>query len=113
MIWVLREYDDIDPVILSPDENEEISIKQVADAIVKAVGFKGKYSVSLDGISLRGEPSADNLAFHSQFDTSKSDGQFRKPASNAKLLSKIGSFEFTTFERALQESVQWLEENYR
>lgn len=29
-------------------EDEEVSIKEVADAIVKAVGFKGEYSVSCD-----------------------------------------------------------------
>ena len=46
-IWQLREYDEIDPVILSVGEDEEISIKQVADSIVKAVGFEGDYSVRL------------------------------------------------------------------
>lgn len=45
MIWTLNEYDEIAPIILSPAENEEISIKQVADAIVKAVGFEGDYKV--------------------------------------------------------------------
>lgn len=48
MIWTLFKYDDIDPLILSPAENEEISIKQVADAIVKSVGFEGDYKVSID-----------------------------------------------------------------
>lgn len=33
-----------------------------------------------------------------QFDTSRPEGQFRKPASNKKLLSLIGEFEFTPFE---------------
>jgi GDP-L-fucose synthase len=28
-------------------ENEEVTIKQVADAIVKAVGFEGEYSVRI------------------------------------------------------------------
>ena len=59
---MLREYDSIDPIILSGaffsisamhlknsvssvGENEEVSIKQVADAIVKAVGFDGTYQV--------------------------------------------------------------------
>ena len=65
-------------------------IKQVADAIVKAVGFTGEYS----------------------FDTSKADGQFRKPASNKKLLGLIGDFQFTPFEQALDESVQWFLQNY-
>jgi len=90
IIWVLRSYDEIDPVILSPAENEEISIKQVADAIVKAVGFEGDY----------------------KFDASKSDGQYRKPASNSKLLSKIGEWEFTPFDTALQQSVEWFVDNY-
>ena len=44
-IWMLREYPEIDPIILSVGEQEEVSIKQVADAIVKAVGFTGDYSV--------------------------------------------------------------------
>lgn len=61
-IWQLREYDDVEPVILSGmswtstpfsseylypqvGENEEISIKEVADAIVKAIGFEGEYTV--------------------------------------------------------------------
>lgn len=58
-------------------EDEEVSIKQVADSIVKAIGFAGEYS----------------------FDTSRADGQFRKPASNKKLISAMGGFEFTAFEQ--------------
>jgi len=66
-IWQLREYNDVEPVILSgaPDplalniacspaissitvgEDEEVSIKEVADAIVKALDFKGDYTVRL------------------------------------------------------------------
>lgn len=46
-IWQLREYDSVEPVILSVGEDEEVSIKQVADAIVKAVGFEGSYEVCL------------------------------------------------------------------
>ncbi|KNZ46296.1 GDP-L-fucose synthase, partial [Puccinia sorghi] len=44
-VWQLWEYDEIDPIILSVGEEDEVSIKQVADAIVKAVGFEGDYSV--------------------------------------------------------------------
>ncbi|KAF8337072.1 uncharacterized protein EI90DRAFT_3279854 [Cantharellus anzutake] len=89
-IWQLREYDEIDPVILSVGENEEISIKQVADAIVKAIGFEGDY----------------------KFDTTRADGQFRKPASNAKLLRLIGNFTFTPFDQALEETAAWFVQNY-
>ncbi|KAH9994537.1 epimerase-domain-containing protein [Russula compacta] len=90
-IWQLREYDEVEPVILSVGEDEEVSIKQVADAVVAAVGFKGEY----------------------RFDTSRADGQFRKPASNKKLLSLLGGeFGFTPFEDALRDTVQWLTEHY-
>lgn len=67
-----------------------------------------------------------------QFDTTRSDGQFRKPASNAKLRKLIGEFEFTPFDKgkftfgragfqlltsrftlpALQDTVQWFLKNY-
>ncbi|KAJ7507171.1 hypothetical protein B0H11DRAFT_1970567 [Mycena galericulata] len=89
-IWMLREYDDVEPIILSVGEDEEVSIKEVTDAIVKAVGFEGHYS----------------------FDTTLADGQFRKPASNKKLLNLVGGFQFTPFEQALDISVKWFVENY-
>ena len=47
-----------------------------------------------------------------KFDTSKADGQFRKPASNARMIKAMGGFEFTPFEQALQQSVDWFVENY-
>jgi len=89
-IWQLREYDDVEPVILSVGEDEEVSIKDVADAIVKAIGFEGEYT----------------------FDTTRADGQFRKPASNKKLLNLIGGFKFTPFEQALKGTVDWFVKNY-
>ncbi|KAA1475228.1 NAD(P)-binding protein [Dentipellis sp. KUC8613] len=90
-IWQLREYNDVEPVIFSVAEDEDISIRCVAEAIVKAVGFKGEL----------------------KFDTSKADGQYRKPASNAKLMSLIGeSFAFTPFDSALQDTVDWFVRNY-
>ncbi|KAG9296703.1 hypothetical protein G9A89_001335 [Geosiphon pyriformis] len=89
-IWVLREYEEIDPIILSVGEKDEVSIKYVADAIVKAVGFNGNYS----------------------FDTTKADGQYKKTASNEKLLKNLPDFHFTPFETAIKESVTWFLENY-
>jgi GDP-L-fucose synthase len=45
MIWALREYDEIEPIILSVGEEDEVSIKQVADSIVCAMGFTGRVEV--------------------------------------------------------------------
>ncbi|EPT00527.1 hypothetical protein FOMPIDRAFT_1030383 [Fomitopsis schrenkii] len=84
-IWQLREYDSVEPVILSVGEEQEISIKTLADAVVRAMDFKGEYV----------------------FDATQAEGQFRKPASNKKLMSLIGDFESTPFDGALDETVQW------
>lgn len=43
---MLHEYDEIDPLILSVGEAEEVSIKQVANAVVEALDFQGPFEVS-------------------------------------------------------------------
>lgn len=88
-IWVLREYTEIDPIILSVGEEDEVSIKDVADAIVKACEFTGEV----------------------KYDTSKADGQYKKTASNAKLRKYLPDFKFTPFEQAVDETVKWFIEN--
>lgn len=45
MIWTIREYEEIEPIILSVGEEDEVSIKQVADAIVEAMEYKGSVEV--------------------------------------------------------------------
>lgn len=84
-VWVLREYQEIDPIILSVGEEEEVTIKQVADAIVRAMDFNGIY----------------------EWDTSKADGQYQKTASNAKLRKYLPNYKFIPFEEALTETVKW------
>lgn len=60
-LWVLREYDSIEPIILSGKskismihrryiirlvgEEDEVSIKQAAEAVVKAMDFQGEVKV--------------------------------------------------------------------
>ncbi|CAG8572488.1 4084_t:CDS:1, partial [Paraglomus occultum] len=47
------------------------------------------------------------------FDTSRSDGQFKKTASNAKLMKYLGGeFQFTPFNAAIKDSVDWFIANY-
>ncbi|XP_030371648.1 probable GDP-L-fucose synthase [Scaptodrosophila lebanonensis] len=90
IIWVLRNYDSVEPIVLSVDEEQEVTILEVAQAIAKALNFKGKLVC----------------------DTSKADGQYKKTASNAKLRSLLPNFVFTNFETAIKESVQWYVDNY-
>lgn len=90
MIWVLREYTEIAPIILSVGEEDEVSIEEAAKSVLKAMNFKGKVV----------------------FDTSKSDGQFKKTASNAKLRKYRPDFKFTPFDQAVKETCDWFIENY-
>ncbi|KAJ0065656.1 hypothetical protein NL108_015180, partial [Boleophthalmus pectinirostris] len=74
-LWVLRDYPEVDPIILSVGEEDEVSIKEAAEAVVQSLNFKGEVV----------------------YDTSKADGQFKKTASNAKLCSYLPNFKFTPF----------------
>jgi GDP-L-fucose synthase len=44
-IWQLREYDDVEPIIFSVGEDDDVSIRFVAEQIVKAFDFKGEVKV--------------------------------------------------------------------
>uniref|UniRef100_A0A3Q3EFF6 GDP-L-fucose synthase n=1 Tax=Labrus bergylta TaxID=56723 RepID=A0A3Q3EFF6_9LABR len=89
-LWVLRDYPEVDPVILSVGEEDEVSIKEAAEAVVEALDFRGEVV----------------------FDTSKADGQFKKTASNAKLCRYRPDFTFTPFKQALKETCDWFVTNY-
>ena len=47
MIWVLHEYKEVDPIILSVNEQDEVSIREAAMAVVNAMGFEVLEAVSL------------------------------------------------------------------
>lgn len=89
-IWTLREYKEVDPIILSVGEEDEVSIKQVVQMIVEAAEFTGEVV----------------------FDTTKADGQFKKTASNSKLRTYLPDFKFTPMQQAMKETVQWFFANY-
>uniref|UniRef100_A0A336MFY6 GDP-L-fucose synthase n=1 Tax=Culicoides sonorensis TaxID=179676 RepID=A0A336MFY6_CULSO len=90
IIWVLHSYESVDPIILSVDEEAEVTIKQLAESIAAAFDFKGKL----------------------EFDTTKADGQYKKTASNKKLRTLYPGFKFTEFNEAIRDSVKWFIENY-
>ncbi|XP_069009076.1 GDP-L-fucose synthase-like [Embiotoca jacksoni] len=89
-LWVLREYPEVEPIVLSVGEEDEVSIREAADAVVEALGFNGAV----------------------EYDISKADGQFKKTASNAKLRRYRPDFMFTPFKQALKETCDWFVENY-
>ncbi|KAI5616062.1 hypothetical protein C0J50_8557, partial [Silurus asotus] len=89
-VWALREYDEIEPIILTVGEEDEISIKTAVDVIVEAFGITGPVI----------------------YDTSKPDGQLKKTANNAKLRRYLPKFTFTPFHIAVKETCDWLAANY-
>ena len=52
------------------------------------------------------------LLFRGQFDTTKADGQYKKTASNAKLMTLLPGFKFTPIREGIKKSVEWFAANY-
>jgi len=86
--WVLHNYNENEPIILST--SEEISIKDVTNIIVELMNFKGEV----------------------KWDTSKPDGQFRKPSDNSKIKNYLPNFKFTPLYEGLKETIEYFEKNY-
>lgn len=86
--WVLHNYDESEPIILST--SEEVSISDVVGIIVELMNFKGNVI----------------------FDSSKPDGQFRKPSDNSKIKHYLPNFKFTPLYEGLKETIFWFENNY-
>jgi GDP-L-fucose synthase len=86
--WVLENYNEDEPIILST--SEEISIKEVVGIIVEIMNFKREVI----------------------FDTTKPDGQFRKPSDNTKIKNYLPDFKFTPLYDGLKETIEYFEKNY-
>jgi len=86
--WVLKDYDEDEPIILST--SNEVSIIELVDLLVQEFNFKGKVI----------------------FDKTKPDGQFRKPSDNTKIKHYLPNFEFTPIEVGIKDTVKWFIENY-
>ena len=46
------------------------------------------------------------------FDSSKPDGQFRKPSDNSKIKNYLPDFKFTPLYDGLKETIEYFEKNY-
>jgi GDP-L-fucose synthase len=86
--FVLDHYTEPSPIILST--SDEISIREVVDLLVELFNFKG------------------NVVF----DTTKPEGQYRRPSDNSRILQYMPNFQFTPFYDAMKESVEWFINNY-
>lgn len=87
-LWALDNYREDTPVILS--SGSEISIGDLVGLVVKAMKFTGRVI----------------------FDSSKPDGQYRKPSDTAKLRKLLPDFQFTSVEEGLGRTVEWFLAHY-
>jgi len=91
ILWVLEKYTEKKSIILSVSEKEEVTIGEVANKIAENFNYK------------------DRLVF----DSSYSDGQYKKTADNSKLLSHLPNFQFTSIEDGIYKTVEWFKNNYK
>jgi len=85
---LIEKYDGTSPVIIS--NSQEISIKEIVEKIVGIFGYTG------------------NIVY----DSSKPNGQYRKPSDNSFLRSIIGDFEFTPIDVGLNQTVNYFIDQY-
>ncbi|MCL4367015.1 GDP-L-fucose synthase [Patescibacteria group bacterium] len=87
-LWAVDNYEEDTPIIFS--SGKEISIRDLVDLITKSMHFKGEII----------------------FDSSKPDGQFRKPSDTSKLKKYLPNFEWTPVEKGIKKTVEWFLANY-
>jgi GDP-L-fucose synthase len=81
-------YNDTKPIIVS--SSNEVSIEEIIVTICDIFKFKNKII----------------------FDTTKPEGQFRKPSDNTYLKSIIGDYKFTPLTYGLEETIEYFNKNY-
>jgi GDP-L-fucose synthase len=88
ILWLAENYNGESPVNIG--NPEQVSISDLAQIISEEVGFSGKII----------------------FDTTKPDGQFKKPSSNQKLRDLGWNGNYTPLREGLRETIKFFEENY-
>ena len=81
-------YSDESPIILT--SGIEFSIRELVEIVVRKMKFKGKIL----------------------FDSSKPDGQYRKPSDTSKLNNYLPEFKWTPLEEGIELTVEWFMKNY-
>jgi GDP-L-fucose synthase len=90
IMLVLENYKKMSSIIIAPDETSEVSISYVAQLIAKEFDYEHMLN----------------------FDTSKSDGQYKKTVSNDKFRKFTNFFNFTEIDEGLKRTIKWFLLNY-
>ena len=81
-------------LILTPNEEDEFSIRYVSELIKKAFEKESGKTLKMT------------------FDSTSSDGQFKKTADNSLLKKHKKDLKFKDIEKGIEETVQWFVRNY-
>lgn len=103
-VWVMREYHSPEPIILSVGEEDEVSIADVARAVASKSKIVSLLRAARPLLLLPPQPlPTEAMKFEGNivFDTTKSDGQYKKTASNKKLKELYPDFDFTPIDQVL------------
>ena len=82
LLWCLDNLDQDEPLIAC---GPEVTIAQVAQAVIQAVGFKGKLEFDVNGV----------------------DGPLKRTADNTVFEEKCPEFPMTSLEEGISKTVQW------
>ena len=88
--WTIENYENKESLILSVNPENEVSIEKVARTIAKNFDYEHR------------------LVFNSTY----SDGQYKKTADNSLLMSKIKEYNFIDIEEGLKDTIRWFIDNY-
>ena len=79
MIWTLRHHHTPEPLILSVDPEDEVSIYDVVHMVCRLSDYRGTV----------------------EWETDKTDGQLKKTACNRRLKQMVGNLDFTPLEQGI------------
>lgn len=94
IIWLVRNYNDEETIILSPDESEEYSVSEIVNKTAEVFNF------------------SQNILY----DTNQANGILSRTVSNKKLQQLYKKkenidFKFIPYERAIEETMNWFVKN--
>ena len=87
-LWAIENYSEDTPIIFT--SGIEVTIRELTEVVAKKMKFKGKLI----------------------FDSSKPDGQYRKPSDTTKLKNYLPDFKWTPLEEGVERTVDWFLGNY-
>jgi GDP-L-fucose synthase len=87
-LWALENYSEDTPIIFT--SGIEATIRELTEVVAKKMKFEGKLI----------------------FDSSKPDGQYRKPSDTTKLKNYLPNFKWTPLEEGIERTIEWFLSNY-